>query len=126
MRPARVGRGDDDRKEQVMKAFGWGKAIVMGVALTVLGAGPAPAAKSTSVEIKEFTFAPKVLTVARGTTVTWINHDEEPHTITSAKGAFGSTGLSNDEQFSQTFKQSGRYEYFCALHPHMKAVVIVK
>jgi len=109
-----------------MNTLGWVRVVLAGIALTAVTASPVPAASSASVEIKEFNFAPKVLTVERGTTVTWINHDEESHTITSTKGAFGSTGLSNDESFSQTFTEAGRYEYFCALHPHMKAVVIVK
>ena len=94
--------------------------------LAVLGAGAAPAAPRPRVDVREFAFTPGTVTVARGTTVTWVNHDEEPHTITSAAGAFGSTGLSHDETFTQTFTQLGTYPYFCALHPRMRATVIVK
>ena len=103
------------------------RAVILAV---VVVAGPTAthvgAASSVAVGIKEFKFTPPVLTVPVGTTVTWINHDEEPHTITAASGAFGSTGLSHEDTFTQTFSRSGRYEYFCALHPHMKAIVIVK
>jgi plastocyanin len=64
--------------------------------------------------------------VPAATTVTWTNHDEEPHTITSTTGAFGSAGLSQDDTFTQTFTRPGRYAYFCALHPQMRAVVVVR
>jgi plastocyanin len=78
------------------------------------------------VDIKDFTYGPSKLTVPAGTRVTWTNHDEEPHTITSATGTFTSTGLSHEETFSQTFTRPGTYAYFCALHPQMKATVIVR
>jgi plastocyanin len=91
-----------------------------------LAGAPAMAATSQTVGIKEFKFAPAALTVPRGTTVTWVNHDEEPHTVTSATGAFASTGLVKDDSFAQTFSKPGTYQYFCALHPHMNATVIVR
>jgi plastocyanin len=78
------------------------------------------------VDVKDFKFAPPVLTVASGARVTWTNHDEEPHTITSTTAAFGSAGLSRDDTFTQTFTRPGTYEYFCALHPYMKATVVVR
>src|SRR5262245_31398071 len=96
------------------------------VLLAALAAGTAPAAPVSRVDIREFAFAPAAVTVPRGTTVTWVNHDEEPHTITSAAGVFGSTGLGHEETFAQTFGQRGTYSYFCALHPHMRATVIVE
>lgn len=104
----------------------WRAAIVAGLALAVLVAAHASASSPVAVDIKEFTFAPTTLTVRVGTTVMWTNHDEEPHTVTSATGAFRSTGLSNEETFSQTFTHPDTYQYFCALHPHMKATVVVK
>ena len=103
----------------------WRAAIVAGLALAALTAAHASAV-SSAVDIKEFTFAPPLLTVSVGTTVTWTNHDEETHTITSATGAFASAGLGHEEGFSQIFTRPGRYEYFCALHPHMKATVVVR
>jgi plastocyanin len=99
---------------------------VVGLAMAVLAGASAPAATPAAVGIKDFRFTPPTLTVPVGTTVTWTNHDEEPHTITSATGAFSSTGLSHDETFTQRFTQPGTYAYFCALHPHMKATVIVR
>ena len=100
-------------------------AVSIGLALAAL-AVQARGASSVAVGIKEFKFAPAALEVPRGTTVTWVNHDEETHTITSTTGAFASRGLGNDETFAQTFTRPGAYEYFCALHPKMRATVIVK
>ncbi|HKD00552.1 MAG TPA: cupredoxin family copper-binding protein [Methylomirabilota bacterium] len=100
-------------------------AIVIGLALAA-SAGQARGAAPAAVGIKEFKFAPAALEVPLGTTVTWVNHDEETHTITSTTGAFASRGLGNDETFTQAFTRPGKYEYFCALHPKMRAAVIVK
>lgn len=101
-------------------------AIVVGLTLAAATAGPVWAARSAAVDIQEFRFTPATLTVPVGTTVTWTNHDEEAHTVTSATGTFRSAGLGNEETFARTFTRPGRYEYFCALHPHMNATVIVK
>lgn len=104
----------------------WSMAIVVGLTLAATTAGPVWAARSAVVDIEEFRFTPATLTVPVGTAVTWTNHDEEVHTVTSATGRFRSTGLGREETFARNFMRPGRYEYFCALHPHMKATVIVK
>jgi len=96
------------------------------LAAVLVGAAQVPAARPASVDIQDFTYGPSTLTVPAGTRVTWTNHDEESHTITSATGAFGSAGLSHDETFTQTFSRPGTYAYFCALHPQMKATVVVR
>ena len=95
-------------------------------AIALVAVARTPAATGGAIGIKDFKFLPPTLTVPVGTTVTWRNHDEEPHTITSATGAFGSSGLSHEETFAQTFTKGGTYQYFCALHPRMRATVIVK
>lgn len=81
------------------------------------------AATPAAVSIEHFAFLPPALTVLVGTTVTWTNHDEDAHTVTST--AFSSAGLSSEETFSQTFTRPGTYEYHCALHPQMRATVVV-
>jgi plastocyanin len=107
--------------------WSWRAALaVAGVATVLLATGHAPASTARDVGIKDFKYAPQVLTVPVGATVTWTNHDEDPHTVTSATGAFTSTGLSNEETFAQTFTRPGTYPYFCALHPHMRATVVVQ
>jgi plastocyanin len=109
-----------------MNKHSWPILIVVGIVLTGLTAAHAAERSSAAIAVQEFKFAPAVLTVRVGTAVTWTNHDEETHTVTSASGAFASAGLGHEEGFAQTFTRPGRYEYFCALHPHMKTTVIVQ
>jgi len=95
--------------------------------LTVLPMLTLAAAAPTTkrVEIKHFKYGPATLTVPVGATVTWVNEDEEPHTV-RADGVFASAGLDYDETFSFQFTKAGRYTYSCALHPKMTGTVIVK
>jgi plastocyanin len=80
------------------------------------------------VTVDNFAFTPAALTVAPGTRVTWINRDDVPHTATSSvkPRAFDSGPLDTDDRFSHVFTTPGTYEYFCAVHPHMTARVIVR
>jgi amicyanin len=78
------------------------------------------------VQIDEFTFAPQQVTVKAGTTVTWINDDDVPHTVASSTKAFKSKTLDTKDKFSFTFTTPGTYEYFCSLHPHMTGAVVVE
>jgi plastocyanin len=79
------------------------------------------------VKIDNFMFAPMDLTIAVGTTVKWINHDDIPHTVVSEdKTTFKSKAMDTDESFSYTFNQPGTYTYFCSIHPKMVAKIIVK
>jgi plastocyanin len=100
--------------------------VMLLVTATLVAAVDVTAAGRATVAIKDFKFGPASLTVRPGTRVTWTNRDEEPHTITSETGAFASTGLSYEETFSQTFARPGTYAYFCALHPQMRATVVVR
>lgn len=79
-----------------------------------------------SITIDNFSFTPKEITVSKGTTVTWINHDDVPHTVVSPDKKFKSRALDTDEKFSFTFSDSGAYGYFCSVHPVMTGKVIVK
>jgi len=83
-------------------------------------------AATPRVQIKEFKFVPTLLTVPVGTTVTWTNGDEEAHTVTATDRAYTSTGLEAKETYTHRFTTPGTYTYFCALHPHMTATVVVK
>jgi plastocyanin len=87
--------------------------------------GAAARAEDTNVTIDNFTFAPAELTVKVGTTVTFTNHDDIPHTIVSA-GKFRSKTLDTDNSFSFTFTAAGDYKYFCSLHPHMTGMIKVE
>lgn len=94
--------------------------------LVAVQAASAVAPNSQTVVIKMFAFTPQVLTVAPGTTVTWTNADEDPHTITANDKTFHSSALDTDNKYSFTFAMPGTYAYFCSLHPHMTGKIIVK
>src|SRR5690348_9557736 len=81
---------------------------------------------ATSITIDNFSFTPKEITVSKGTTVTWINHDDVPHTVVSPDKKFKSRALDTDDKYSFTFSDSGTYGYFCSVHPVMIGKVIVR
>jgi plastocyanin len=95
------------------------------LAAAVLLSGTARAQDATA-KIDNFTFVPARLTVKAGTTVTWRNEDDIPHTVTSAARLFRSKALDTDDSFSFTFTEPGTYEYFCSLHPRMMATIVVE
>jgi plastocyanin len=80
------------------------------------------------VKIDNFTFGPGTLTVSVGTTVTWTNKDDIPHTVVSTDDVktFKSKVLDTDEKFSFTFSKAGTYPYFCSIHPKMTGKVVVQ
>jgi plastocyanin len=79
------------------------------------------------IAIDNFSFAPATLTIPAGTSVTWVNHDDIPHTVVSEdKATFKSSALDTDEKFSFTFAKPGTYTYFCSIHPKMTAKVVVQ
>ena len=109
------------------RALAWYRRALIAIgAMALLIGVHALAATPPTIEIKEFKYGPPTLSVPAGTTLRWVNHDEEPHTVTSVTGAFGSEGLVNDDTFVQTFTKPGTYQYFCKIHPFMKGTVVVK
>ena len=90
-----------------------------------LDAAPGAAAAEVTVSIENFTFAPDVLTIAPGTTVTWVNHDDIPHQVAERNLDFRSKPLDTDDAFSMRFDGPGEVDYFCTLHPHMTGRIIV-
>jgi plastocyanin len=80
------------------------------------------------IKIADFRFVPSTLAVPIGTTVTWINDDGEPHTVTSSDDPrrFKSTALDTGDRFSFTFGEAGTYAYFCSVHPHMTGKIVVR
>lgn len=84
-----------------------------------------PPADGKSVNITDFKFNPATLTVPVGTTVTWTNQDEEPHTIAAKDGSFHSPGMDTHGTYSFTFATPGSYDYICGIHPFMTGTVVV-
>ena len=106
-----------------------GRTLALG-AMAALLAGAivvAPVyAADTEVKIDNFTYNPQQITVKAGTTVTWINHDDIPHTVVSKTLIFKSKALDTDDKFSFTFTTPGTFPYFCSLHPHMTGSIVVE
>ena len=102
--------------------------VYVGAALLAIHATVAnDKAASNEVTIDNFSYHPDTLTVATGTTVTWINRDDVPHTVLSTdKKALVSPALDTDEKFSYTFNIAGTNAYYCSVHPHMKGRIIVR
>ena len=105
------------------------------ISLLLAGAAQSPtagqaivpaAANVAAVKIDNFNFTPPTLVVAPGTTVTWTNDDDSPHSVHEKDGKFKSAALDTDDKFSQTFTAPGEYEYFCSIHPRMVGKIVVK
>ncbi|MGA3349212.1 MAG: cupredoxin family copper-binding protein [Candidatus Sulfotelmatobacter sp.] len=111
----------------------WVAALAMPIliALLLMAGSPSvmadqPSAASADVKIDNFSFGPQTITVGVGTTVTWTNRDDIPHTVVSTDGVFKSKVRDTDEKFSYTFTKAGTYSYFCSVHPKMTGTVIVR
>jgi len=112
----------------------WLASLMIIAGATVLLAGspgitanPQPPSLATAeVKIDNFTFEPGTIMVAVGTTVTWTNRDDIPHTVVSTDGVFKSKVLDTDEKFSYTFAKAGNFPYFCSIHPKMTGKVVVQ
>jgi plastocyanin len=126
---------DISKEEIKMKNTRW----ILTVVLTVLTAlavvvstrpgfatNTADQSESATVKIDNFSFGPPSLTVTAGTTVTWTNHDDVPHTVVSDDKQFKSKALDTDDKFSHTFTKPGTYNYFCSIHPKMTAKIVVE
>lgn len=101
---------------QAQHADGSGKLVQ-----TATGTDAAP-----QVMIDNFAYSPVPLTVKVGTTVTWTNHDDIPHTVDSPQGKFKSAALDTDEKFEFQFKEAGEYPFYCRIHPKMTGKIIVQ
>jgi len=101
--------------------------LILSMAAIAVACGTASSQSRIDVKIKDFMFGPKTLTVPVGTTVTWTNNDDDPHTVASIdKTTFKSSALDTGEKYSYTFTKPGKYAYFCSVHPKMTAEVIVQ
>ena len=99
-------------------------AILSMVAVVVF-APAASAQDDMMVSIQDFSFSPDQMTVAPGTTVTWVNDGQQPHTSTADDGTWDSGTLQPGDDYSFTFDQPGTYTYHCSIHPDMTATITV-
>ncbi len=100
--------------------------LLLFAGLSSVKAADQPSAANAEVKIDNFVFGPQTITVTAGTTVTWTNKDDIPHTVVSADGVFKSKVRDTDEQFSYKFDKTGTYSYYCSVHPKMTGKVVVQ
>ncbi|MBV8428319.1 MAG: cupredoxin family copper-binding protein [Hyphomicrobiales bacterium] len=105
-------------------AFNCARAAL--VAVSLVGASAAVKAADMPVSIDNFVFTPAETQITVGTTVVWTNNDDIPHTVVDADHKWKSSALDTGDKFSHTFTEPGTFDYFCSLHPHMTAKIIVK
>jgi plastocyanin len=114
----------------VLAVAGWsageGRVAAEARPKVAAAASAGPAAATMEVKIDNFSFGPTTITVAVGTTVTWTNRDDIPHTVVSTDGVFKSKVMDTDEKFSFTFTKAGTFAYFCSIHPKMTGTVVVQ
>jgi Icc protein len=108
-------------------AFAAGEAAARAHASPQVAAGGvAGALAANEVTIDNFAFNPKIVSVDRGSKLTWRNRDDVPHKIQSADNRFtGSPLLDTKAAYSVSFPESGEFSYFCSLHPVMQGKVVV-
>jgi len=102
------------------------RALGAGVVVIIAGRVGAAEAADAQVVIDNFTFSPTPLTVKVGTTVTWANHDDMPHSVVFPTLKLKSPPMDTDETFKHTFDQAGTFDYVCGLHPFMHGQVVVQ
>jgi plastocyanin len=96
------------------------------LSLAAASCGAVHAAEPIKIGVKGFMFNPVTITVPAGSQVTWVNLDDEPHTVASDTGLFRSGGLDTNETFSFKFDKPGTYHYTCSIHPKMVGTVLVQ
>jgi plastocyanin len=108
-------------------------ALICGISSLALcvfaddAANSSAGSKVNKIEIKDFMFNPMKITVKSGEKITWINRDEEPHTVVSVGKKFPkSSGLDTDQEYSIIASAPGTYEYFCSVHPKMTGTIVVE
>lgn len=101
--------------------------LVAGCLLVAPGARASTAtSQRMTVSIDKFMFAPMEITIAPGTTVVWINHDQTPHTIAARDHAYVSPAMDTDDRYERQFTAEGDFSYVCSLHPFMTGIVHVR
>jgi plastocyanin len=115
-----------NKRTALLCGVGFLNLALFAIAGEMKDADGASAATKNQIVIKDFHFTPETLTVKSGEKVTWINRDEEPHTVVSVEKQFKkSPPLDTDEVFTITAGVPGTYTYFCSVHPKMTGTIVV-
>jgi plastocyanin len=100
--------------------------LIAASGLHTASAADSSPASALQVQIDNFSFTPQEIKVKAGTTITWTNRDDIPHTVVSTDQVFKSKALDTDDKFTTTLTKAGTYAYFCSIHPKMTGKVIVE
>ena len=100
------------------------RRLIAAAAAAATLATAAPAAAATRVKVVDNAFKPKVVQVAKGTTVKWVNVGEDAHTTTSKTGLWDAT-LQPGETFRRRFRKAGTFRYLCQFHDGMTGRIVV-
>jgi plastocyanin len=112
--------------KMTMNKYRWrtAAAVMLVGCGAMAGASAQQTAEPTRIVVKNFMFQPMSVTVKAGSTVTWTNMDEEPHTVVSS--SFRSNALDTKDSFSFKFDKPGTYSFVCSIHPQMVGTIIVQ
>ena len=89
------------------------------------GVQAVPVQNARSVEMGDNFFNPPNAAVEPGSTITWTNNGEEPHTVTADDGSFDSGVLNPGDSYTVAFGGQGTVTYHCTIHPEMTGSVTV-
>jgi plastocyanin len=116
-----------NKRTALLCGVGFLNLALFAIAGEMKDADGADAATKNQIVIKDFHFTPETLTVKSGEKITWINRDEEPHTVVSVEKQFKkSPPLDTDQEFTVTAGPPGTYTYFCSVHPKMTGTIVVE
>jgi plastocyanin len=91
-----------------------------------ISAPAADAPDANRIVVKDFMFNPNSLTIKAGSSVTWANKDDEPHSVVSDAGLFRSGAMDTNESFTFKFDKPGTYHFTCSIHPRMVGTIVVQ
>ena len=89
------------------------------------GVESVPVQDARSVGIGDNFFDPPDVAVEPGSTITWTNNGDEPHTVTADDGSFDSERLNPGDSYTVAFGGQGTVTYHCEIHPEMRGSVTV-
>src|SRR5215203_6698427 len=89
------------------------------------GVESVPIQNAWSVNIGDNFFDPPDAAVEPGSTITWTNNGDEPHTVTADDGSFDSGMLNPGDSYTVAFDGQGTVTYHCTIHPEMRGSVTV-
>ena len=104
-------------------------AAISGLAALWWLVATAPNAASpdaAQIVIKDFMFTPTALTVKAGSTVVWVNKDDEPHTVVGDTALFRSGAVDTNDTYAFKFDKPGTYRFSCSIHPRMTGTIVVE